>query len=213
MEADVNSARRDLDIVQKTQVETKRSVTAEITCKYLILWGAAWSLAYVLTHFYLIESPGWYFRLLSVAGVEFGINIIWFVLMGVAGLGQWIMVRKDLKAGAVRPIRDSKVSKKIFWFWALLFGYSFTGLVILSPESGIQVNAFLGLTVMFAYIMMGMWSGERLMVLIGLIVTVNILIGYFVIPAGMYSLWMAVAAGGVLFGAGLWGQFMWKVRS
>lgn len=46
-----------------------------------------------------------------------------------------------------------------------------------------------------------------------MIITVNTFIGYFAVPANYYSVWMAVMAGGVMAGAGLFGKIFWAVKS
>jgi len=156
--------------------------------------------------------PIWFFERLSETGRQAGISIIWTALMGTAGVMQWLMVKKDLKSGAVRPTQSSKASKQMFWFWVVLGMYCFAALAILSPANGLQFNAFMVITVMFAYVIMGIWGGEKMMIWLGVIITVNTLIGYFVVP-GYYSVWMAVMGGGVLFGAGLFGKIFWAVKS
>jgi len=213
MEMNQETAKQQLEMINEIKAGTKRVVTAEMTCKYLMMWGGVWTLAYVLTQLYIMKTPLWFFGLLSKAGYQGGAWIIWLVLMGLAGMVQGMMTKKDLKSGVVRPMQSSKISKQMFWFWMVLGLYIFAALAILSPKSGMQVNAFLVITGMFAYVMMGIWGGEKMMIWLGLIITVNTLVGYFVVPANYYSVWMAVMAGGVLFGAGLFGKIFWAVKS
>ncbi|MCK4888031.1 MAG: hypothetical protein KAS96_11635 [Planctomycetes bacterium] len=213
MEMNQETAAQQLEMINEIKAGTKRVVTAEVTCKYLIMWGMAWSLGYVFTHLYITKTPIWFFEMFSQAGRQAGISIIWGVLMGAAGVMQWLMVKKDLKSGAVRPTQSSKSSKQMFWFWMVLGMYSFAALAILSPRDEIQINSFMVITIMFAYVMMGIWGGEKMMIWLGLIITVNTLIGYFAVPANYYSVWMAVMAGGVLFGAGIFGKIFWAVKS
>ena len=213
MEMNPETAKQQLEIINGIKTGTKRFVTAEMTCKYLMMWGVAWILAYVLTQLYITKTPIWFSEMLSETGRQAGVSIIWWILIGLAGMVQWIMTKKDLKSGAVRPTQSSKASKQMFWFWVVLGIYSFAALAILSPSNDVQFNAFLVITVMFAYVIMGIWSGEKMMIWLGVIITANTLIGYFVVPGDYYSVWMAIMGGGVLFGAGLFGKIFWTVKS
>ncbi len=209
MEMNQETAKQQLEMINEIKTGTKRVVTAEITCKYLILWGLALILGYLVAHVYYSKTSQW---LIDFCGWG-DEGTIWFVIMGIVGIIQYGIVKKDLKSGAVRPTESSKSSKQMFWFWMVLGIYCFAGLAVLFPVKGIQINAFIILTIMFAYVIMGIWSGEKMMIWLGMIIAVNTLIGYFVVPANYYSVWMAVMAGGVMTGAGLFGKIFWAMKS
>ena len=209
MEMNQETATQQLEMINEIKKETKRVVTAEITCKYLILWGLALILGYLVAHVYYSKTSQWLIDFCG-RGDE---GTIWFVIMGVFGIINYLITKKDLKSGAVRPTDSSRSPKQMFWFWMVLGIYAFIALSVLAPSKGIQVNAFMIVTGMFSYVIMGIWGGEKILIWLGIIITANTLIGYFILPNYYYSIWMAVMAGGVMFGAGLFGKIFWAVKS
>ncbi len=81
---------------------------------------------------------------------------------------------------------------------------------MLHPKNGIEINAFLSMVIMFAFIVMGLWYSENYMVWLGLAVTAATLIGFYLIPPFYYNLWMAPTAGGALFGTGIYLRIRWR---
>jgi hypothetical protein len=61
---------------------------------------------------------------------------------------------------------------------------------------------------MFAYIVIGLWFAAYFMVWLGLAVTAATLTGFFLFTQ-YYCLWMAVTAGGLLLGTGLYLRIRW----
>ncbi|MCK4888030.1 MAG: hypothetical protein KAS96_11630 [Planctomycetes bacterium] len=209
MEMNQETAKQQLEMINEIKTQTKRVVAAEITCKYLILWGLALILGYLVAHVYYSKTSQWLIDFCG-RGDE---GTIWFVIMGVFGIINYVITKKDLKSGAVRPTDSSRSPKQMFWFWMVLGIYAFIALSVLAPSKGIQVNAFMIVTGMFSYVIMGIWGGEKILIWLGIIITANTLIGYFILPNYYYSIWMAVMAGGVMASAGLFGKIFWAVKS
>jgi hypothetical protein len=103
-----------------------------------------------------------------------------------------------------------KIGWRIFLFWTLLFVYMFIWLSLLRPHHGIQLNAFMITTIMFAYVVTGLWFKCYYMLWLGIAVTCTTLLGFYLIPPGYYCLWMAVTAGGAIMGTGLYMRLFWK---
>lgn len=73
------------------------------------------------------------------------------------------------------------------------------------------MNAFICTVIMFTYVVSGLYeTGAKFMLWLGLAGTAITLIGFYIIPASYYCLWMAPAFGGALFGTGLYLKLMWR---
>jgi hypothetical protein len=188
-------ARQSLTMVENTSTQTGRSIAAAYSGPLLILWGLVWVTAFIGTHLFLHSA--WY---------------IWMVLDTVGAAGTALICRWRFRAGIPTKSSDSKrVGWSIFWFWTLLLVYIIVWLFLLSPVSGLQLNAFICTAAMFAYVMMGLWWRQcRFLLWLGLTVTVVTLIGFYLIPLAFYCLWMAVAGGGTMLGTGLYIWFCWR---
>ncbi len=74
-------------------------------------------------------------------------------------------------------------------------------LAMIHGDARIQ-NAMVALLVAAVYVVVGIWTGVRL-VWIGLAVAVAVILGWFVFPAWLY-LWLGIGGGGALFLSGSW---------
>jgi MFS family permease len=187
-----DDAVQSLAQVEQTIVRTRKAVAAAYTSPLLILWGLLWVAAYTTTHFY----P-------KYAGVIFG------VMAGVGLLGSflvWPRVKRNLP---VKGPVEEKMNLRVGALWGALFIYIFIWLNILAPVNGMQLNAFVCTAVMFAYVITGLWFTAYFMVWLGLAVTAVTLVGFYFLPA-YYCLWMAVTAGGLLLGTGLYIHVRWR---
>ncbi|MFT3907020.1 MAG: hypothetical protein QM718_11995 [Steroidobacteraceae bacterium] len=150
---------------------------------HAILWGAIWLIANTISDLY----PAWASR-------------AWMTLLiaGVGG-GFWIGVR----AGRAQRAEGQAGQG---WRWLLsmlvLFGFLFAGLAVLAPNNGAQAGTFISLFFAAAYMMYGIWSGWKVL-LLGGVMAAALLIGYFAMQSH-YQLWMGAVAGGCMIVGGLW---------
>jgi len=194
MDISEKEARDSLDQIQAVSTRTRKTIAAGYDSAVLIMWGLIGILAFLGTHFFL----RWAWP-------------IWISLCGAGCIATLVLSWWQFRSG--NPVKVSaaeKIGWRIFWFWTLLFVYMFIWLSILSPLNGIQLNAFMITTIMFAYVVIGLWFKCYYMVWLGISVTFTTLIGYFLIPSNYYCLWMAATAGGAILGTGLYIRLFWK---
>ena len=185
-------AQASLAVVTETMLRTRKAVAANYSSPLLILWGLLWVAAYTATYFYL-----------KYADVIFG------AMAGVGLLGSffvWQYVKRKLP---IREPAEERLNWRIGGLWWALFIYVFIWLNILAPVNGMQINAFICTAIMFAYIVTGLWFTAYFMVWLGLAVTATTLVGFYLLPV-YYCLWMAVTAGGLLLGTGLYLHARWR---
>lgn len=197
MKISAQQAEESLAAVTEAQRRTRRGIAAREGANVLMMWGALWATAYVLTQLSL-DRPE------RIGG-------IWTVLCGggavATGLVYWVQFRRG---EPVREAPEKRIGMRVFAFWAFLFLFAFLWLAMLRPVNGIQMNAFMVTVIMFAYVVSGLWTDGAYMVWVGLGVTAATVIGYFIIPPAWYSVWMAVTGAGPMFGTGLYMRLRWN---
>lgn len=194
MDVSEKEARDSLEQIQAVSTRTRKTIAAGYDSAVLIMWGLIGILAYLGTHFFL----RWAWP-------------IWISLCGAGCIATLVLSWWQFRSG--NPVKVSSAEKigwRIFWFWTLLFVYLFVWLSILKPLHGIQINAFMITTIMFAYVVIGLWFKCYYMVWLGIGVTLTTLIGFYLIPPNYYCLWMAATAGGAILGTGLYIRLFWK---
>jgi hypothetical protein len=130
-------------------------------------------------------------------------------MAGVGLLGSFFVLRRVKQTMPVKEPTEEKLNWRIGGLWWLLFIYVFIWLNLFRPFNGMQVNAFICTAVMFAYVIIGLWFAAYFMVWLGLAVTATTLIGFYLLTP-YYCLWMAVTAGGLLLGTGLYLHARWR---
>ena len=194
MDISKEDAKESLSVIENTKNQTVKSITAAYASPILILWGIICFTAYLGTHFFMKWS--WY---------------IWIILDLIGAAGTFLICSLQFKKCVPTKIDSSShTGLKIFLFWASLFAYIFIWLNIIKPANGLQANTFIMTTVMFAYIVFGLWINSNFMIWLGLVVTVCTLIGFYLIPHNYYCLWMAFTAGSLITGTGVLTKYFWK---
>ena len=187
-------AAQSLAQVEEMMAKTRQSLLSAYVGSFLVLWGFIWIVSYLGTHFFPVWAA-WIWNISSISGV-----------IGTILVGRW--------QHGFSPTRRNHSDKgfllRTILFWPLVFVYAIVWLSIIKPGHGIELNAFLVTVVMFAYVIMGLWFGSWLMVVLGSVVTGFTLVAFHIIPAEYYSLWMALTAGGALFGTGLYMKLRWR---
>ena len=192
MNVSYENAKESLTVIETVTVQTRKAVASAYAAPFLILWGAIWVVSFVLVHFFR-HWAGYIFNTFNTIGA------ITTLL---------ICLRWRAKAATKSPT-SQKLTWRILGFWALLGVYIWLWLWLLAPARGIQVCIFIATAAMFGYVVMGLWFGSYFILYLGLGVTAITFFGYYVIPT-YFFLWMAVMAGGLLLGTGLYIRIRWR---
>lgn len=147
---------------------------------HLFLWGVIWMIGYAVTY----VRPHWY--------------LVWLFLTVFGACGSFWVGRNA----------HSKGSQSSFgWRYALTFITVFLFIealfTILPPQSGRQIDAFFPLLIALWYVLMGLWMRAGRMVVLGLVLGLLTVGGYFWLQH-FFVLWMAGVGGGALILGGFW---------
>lgn len=139
-------------------------------------------------------------------------GVIWFIFLSVTqfrpDLAGWVLLALyTIGIAGTRIITMQSKSKisipgagRIWLAWGILFGYLLLWGQLLHP-SGNAGLAFAATLAMCGWVIMGLWL-SRVMLWVGLIVTVLTVAGFYLLPA-WFALWLGITAGGGIFLAGL----------
>jgi hypothetical protein len=185
-------AQASLSTVHNVMNQTSRAIASTYANPALILWGALWVIAFTASHFYLAYA----YHIFMVMGV-------------IGGTGTALIFRVFHSRAPVKEVSSRRMGWRIAVFWILLIVYVIIWLSLLAPFNGMQCNAFICTAFMFAYIVMGLLFDSRFMIVLGIIVTIATLVGFYFLKP-YYCLWMAVMGGGAIFGTGLYIRLKWR---
>jgi hypothetical protein len=155
----------------------------------LIIWGTIWIVCFNITHF----KPGisaWSWLIGNMIGIT----------------GSLYFGRMHPRATAIQSDTAKQTSRRLFWFWLLLFVYADIWLAILWPWGTEQLGTFIVTLIMFAYVVLGIWLGLHFLLWLGLGVTGVAVAGYFMssmIP-GYQNLLLGLLGGSALLVSGLY---------
>lgn len=148
---------------------------------HLMLWGIIYGVGYGFGQFRASEAA-----------------LAWLALVPVGIAGDVLIVRQDR--------RQAAAGGPGWRFWlglaATLLVFVAATWAIMAPRDPRAIAAFVPLVVAVAYIVLGMWTGRRL-ILTGIGLGLLTLFGFFVLPS-LFMIWMAGAGGGALVLGGLW---------
>jgi hypothetical protein len=194
MDISEQEAQDSLEQIQAVSTRTRKTIAASYDSGILIIWGLICIAAFLGTHFFG-----------HIAGY------IWMVLCGIGAVATFFVCWRQFRSGSpVKVPAAEKIGWRIFLFWTLLYVYIFIWLSILKPDGGIQLNAFILTTIMFAYVVIGLWFKCYYMFWLGIVVTCITMVGFYLIPESYYCLWMAPMGGGAILGTGLYIRLFWK---
>jgi len=192
MDANQVAARQALNEIEQAVAQTRRAIAAGIAAPILMLWGVLWAGAFAATYAW----PG--------RG-----GLAWLVADGLGMVGMAAICWRLRRRAAVRSEAARRLGRRLFWFWFLLFAYGFVWLRLLEPQREGQIEAFIVVLVMFAYVVMGLWLESGFLMGLGLVVTALTMAGYFLLGTA-FDLWMAITGGGALFASGLYMRWKWR---
>lgn len=193
MNVSLEDAQASLTTIRDVRIQTQRAAISAYANPMLILWGTLWVIAFTATHFYFTQAQ------------------VIFIAMGIVGglLTAIIFYRLYHSKPPFRENPSEHIGWRIAALWILLYLYVMIWLFLLAPFNGMQCNAFISTSVMFACAMMGLWFGSIFMIVLGLAITGVTIAGYYLFTP-YYYLWMAVMGGGGLLVAGLYIRLRWR---
>jgi hypothetical protein len=192
MNVSQGEAQASLSTVQDVMDQTHKAIASAYANPLLILWGVLWIIAFTAAHFYLTYA-----------------FYIFIGMAAVGGAGTAVIFRAFHTKAPIQETSGPKLGWRIAVFWILLYVYVVIWLFLLTPFNGLQCNAVICTAAMFGYIVIGLWCDSRFMITLGLVVTVAMLAGFYLLT-GYYCLWMALIGGGALLGTGLYIRLRWR---
>jgi len=186
MEMTRETAEQSLRDIEETGKKARFSADWNGGDLILILWGVVWILAFLGTHF----SP-------AQAGA------FWLIGNAVGGIGTFAIIYS-----ATQRVQ-SQEGQRVGFFWFATVIFIFMELAVMHPWNPVQMNAFICLQIMLAFVVVGLWMDLAGMIALGVAISGFTLIGYF-LTGSYYSLWMACTSGVALLGSGLYARYRLK---
>jgi hypothetical protein len=191
MNVSEQDAKESLASINDAMVRTRRAMIKAYGSLILVLWGAVWTVCFLGTHLFPKLSG-------TIFPVGASVGVAGMVILHVVGAR---------RGPAIRNTFDRSLELRTYLLWVLIFAFTCAWIVVLRPNDGIRLNAFLFTVAMFGCIVMGLWFCIWPMVVLGLALTIAVLAGCFAIPPMYYAVWMALTVGGGLLGTGLYMHF------
>ncbi|WP_316679392.1 hypothetical protein [Ralstonia chuxiongensis] len=142
---------------------------------HLILWGVLWIVGYGTSAVASTWSAP-----------------MWAILSLLGTLGDFALCRRSPNGYG---LRFAAIALAILAFFVATF-------TVFAPVSAQQVGAFIPLVLAAIYVVMGLWSGTRL-VIAGIVLGSLTVGGYLFLPNFFFT-WMAAIGGGSLLLMGFW---------
>jgi len=190
-------ARAALAAIDETHAETRRNIAGSLAGPVLIWWGIIWAV------------------MLGYAQLHSGQNRLWWVFIVAGFAGQWVI--QKLRPPMVKQAPDWRAAA----FWVGIFAYAGLFVLLLEPWDLLhdlsaadnalvdrKITAYCSIVPMFAYVIIGPWV-SRFFVILGLVMTALILVGYYFVP-GWFYLWVGLVGGGSLIISGVFIRKFWK---
>jgi hypothetical protein len=172
---DAAQALRDIDSAQQ---RTHSMLRYRANAPHFLLWGVVWLIANCICEFNpALGGKAWQ----SLATMGSVVSI-------------WLSIRS-----VKQTVKQTENSRQGWYFvtvWLAILIFFIATFAVLPHLDGKQSNAYISLFWAFLYTLMGIWSGSRIVV-VGILTTAAILVGYFLITTH-YFLWMGVVTGGLL---------------
>jgi hypothetical protein len=174
---DASRALADIDTAAARSVQLQRY---RGLAPHLILWGAVWMAANLVTDLWPAQS-----------------GLAWLLLSLGGSAGSFLI-------GARTARQQARPGHGLRWLLTLLaiVAYQVLSLALLPPLTGRQQDAYISLLWMCLYVAVGAWVGWRLSV-VGALGAALIVLAYFHLPTHFF-LFMGCVTGGSLIVGGLW---------
>ena len=175
-----HEAAQALQDIDTAQQRTQTMLRYRAAAPHFLIWGGIWLVANCITAFRpALGGTAW--RTLVIVG---SITSIW---LSIRSVKQRATCQQGWQIGAA---------------WCAILVFFVASFAVLPHLNGKQANAYISLFWAFIYVLMGIWSGWRILV-VGILTTASILVGYFMITTH-YFLWMGLVTGSLLMLGGLW---------
>lgn len=161
--------------IEQTENRSLTLFSYRAAAPHFMIWGAIWCVAYTLTDYFPHQA-----------------NAIWGILTPIGVIAGMIVTR----------IGRRQLQWRYLAAVIAVFGFFLAAFAVMWPVSGQQIAAFIPLFVALMYVLWGVRSGQRF-VIVGVVVAALTLVGYFVLKEH-FLLWMAAVGGGSLILAGIW---------
>lgn len=186
-----DEAREALREIKEVEARAEDRKNAECASFMLMLWGLIWFFLHIFSYadFRLFGLPfNKVFLVMVYAGMLFSFIFIFLKTRHQTPTrtkGSWLVRHRETLLTVV---------------WTLFF---FATMPLLRFEHGQQANAYYTLYWLLLSIVLGMWFPNRLLLSLGVWVSLGTLIGCYFFLGVYYSLWMGFVVGGSFFGSGL----------
>lgn len=174
---DATNALRDIESAERRSANAYGYGRA---APHLFLWGIIWAVGYGASWW----RPDW--------------STLWPALAGVGCLGSFVIGYAMAPKGKLAR-RDFRASLTFL----VVFAFVGAQIVIFNPLREIQAAAYFPILVALFYALIGIWTRGTRMLVLGILVAVLTLSGYFWLPQ-YFLLWMAAVGGGGLILGGVW---------
>lgn len=205
MDISKEDAKDSLEQIETTIEQTRRRIAAGSTGPCLILWGAIWFAAYMVTYVtYFGEHQSWHFQLAERVSIGIHVSGVCWLILSPIGMIATIVIMS--RKSPTRSAGDWR------WFlcWVIWFGYLFLWTAFFGRSNEYQISAFAASTAMFMFVMTGLWF-DKVLFRLGLAVTVLIAFCFFKFNCQpIFWIWMAVLGGGSLAGTGFYIRRTWR---
>jgi hypothetical protein len=172
--------------VDDARAAMRRAIRAHRGHYHLWIWGVAWVVMPLLARTYGDRAAPWFGGVCFVAGM----------ISSLVGFLQGRQVKQPVNQRFVIAIGALIAFAVIFMF-------------VLQPQPTLKsIYAYTCLVVLQAYVIAGLWTDTYLLWL-GIIVTVLVLVGYFLLPQ-LFWPWMAAFGGGSLIASGFYVRYFWR---
>jgi hypothetical protein len=182
-------AEEALTAIQAIMQKTRRAISSSGAYNFMILWGAIWLIGFLSSQFLPAQTAQY---------VWMGLDILGGIISAIIGIRM---------SRGVRISTPTTSSKRIAFFWLLLFVYCIAAISVAWPVDGKQLAMFIILFVTVGWIAMGLllsfvsvWWG---LALLGLS-----LVSYFLLNDIFYLL-MAFLGGGGMIALGIYVRNRW----
>lgn len=181
-----DEARQSLLEVENTQRQSWQAIGYNRSSPFLLTLtlGLFWLSCYSATQFWPQHIPTiWGGGMVLFSGVMF-----------------WLSLQS--RQSAVTP-QVQRINRNMgIMFGLIVPAFAVASILVMWPVSGLKIGAFLPLLYAAIYTGMGLWMGQRY-VIVGVAVFAATLAGYYLLRE-YFSLWMAIVCGGSMILTGLW---------
>ena len=199
-EEEARGALLDIEIVD---AKAKNARIYSMAAIPLIVGGATWIFNHGIV--YLYQQFGYRIFGLHPAIVTIGAAILCLLSITIY-VSLKMRYNSLVRAGGTWFERNRGPLFAVFWVLSV-FGIAALDLF----RTARQAEVFMAVYCMLLFLIFGFWTMSRLFLVIGCLVIVLAIAGYF-LPEDYYRLWMSLICGGTLLGGGVYSYLRYKLK-